>query len=192
MHVESGIPNLEFRTVYDQPFLSQRWAHSHHCNRKYLRFELSIWSILDVATGQLNQHLKFLVHVKTNTGIYTVSIPFPCFLPELQLYLSLISDLHQMATGSNIITSIVCYFHCIALFIHMQGLQHWPVSLLLSASSCAVRHCANGLHLVWLCGMQDTSDAPSPVQSLPPLADYAIACHAVPGMERCFSTLFRF
>ena len=43
-----------------------------------------------------------------------------------------------MATGSNIITSIVCYFHCIALFIHMQGLQHWPVSLLLSASSCAV------------------------------------------------------
>ena len=42
MHVESGIPNLEFRTVYNQPFLSQRWAHSHHCNWKYLRFELSI------------------------------------------------------------------------------------------------------------------------------------------------------
>ena len=105
MHVESGIPNLEFRTVYNQPFLSQRWAHSHHCNRKYLRFELSIWSILDIDTGQLNQHLKFLVHVKTNTGIYTVSIPFPCFLPELLLCLSLISDLYQMATGSNIITS---------------------------------------------------------------------------------------
>ena len=138
MHVESGIPNLEFRTVYNQPFLSQRWAHSHHCNRKYLRFELSIWSILDIYTGQLNQHLKFLVHVKTNTGIYTVSIPFPCFLPELLLCLSLVSDFYQMATGSNIITSMVCYFHCIALFIHMQGLQHWPVSLLLSASSCAV------------------------------------------------------
>ena len=107
-------------------------------NRKYLRFELSIWSILDIDTGQLNQHLKFLVHVKTNTGICTVSIPFPCFLPELQLCLSLITDLYQMATDSNIITSIVCYFHYIALFIHMQGLQHWPVSLLQPASSCAV------------------------------------------------------
>ena len=71
-------------------------------------------------------------------GIYTVSIPFRCFLPELQLCLSLIHDLYQMATGSNIITLIVCYFHCIALFMHMQGLQHWPVLLLLSASSCAV------------------------------------------------------
>ena len=134
MHVESGIPNLEFRTGYDQPFLSQRWAHSHHCNRKYLRFELSISSMLDIDTGQLNQHLKFLVHVKTNTGIYTVSIPFPCFLPELQFCLILITDLYQMVTGNNIMTSIVCYFNCIALFIHMQGLQHWPVSLLLSAS----------------------------------------------------------
>ena len=95
MHVESGIPNLQFRTVYDQPFLSQRWAHSHHCNRKYLRFELSIWSILDIDTGQLNQHLKLLVYVKTNTGIHTVSIPFPCYLPELQLCLCVITDLYQ-------------------------------------------------------------------------------------------------
>ena len=71
-----------------------------------------------------------------------VFTPYPflslAFLPELQLCLSLITDFYQMATDNNIITSIVCYFHCIALFIHMQGLQHWPVSLLLSASSCAV------------------------------------------------------
>ena len=116
MHVESGIPTLEFRTVYDQPFLSQRWAHSHHCNRKYFRFELSIWSILDIDTGQLNQHLKFLSHVNTNTDIYTVFIPFPCFLPELQLCLSLITDLYQMATGSNIKTSIVCYYSTVLLY----------------------------------------------------------------------------
>ena len=124
---------LEFCTAYDQPSLSQRCAHSHHCNRKCLRFELSIWSILDIDTGQLNQHLKFLIHVKTNTGIYTVFIPFPCF----QLC-QLITDLYQVATGKNIITLIVCYFHCIALLVHMQGLQHWPASLLLCASSCAV------------------------------------------------------
>ena len=51
------------------------------------------------------------------------------------------------------------------------------------------RHCANGLHIIWVCGMQDTGDAPSPVQSSPPLAIMQLLAMLFPEWSVAFNAV---